>query len=108
MYCNSCGQVIEDQASFCSHCGHETGQYCAHSRLIRPRLGRKIAGVCLGFAQHLGVDVTLVRILWVFLTFAAGIVPGVIAYVLAWIIMPEQPALPPAPIVEQHQQSVAG
>jgi len=108
MYCNACGQAIGDQASFCSHCGQTVGRTCAHSRLMRPRLGRKIAGVCLGFAQHLDVDVTLVRILWVFLTFAAGIVPGVVAYVLAWVIMPEQAALPPAPVVEQRQQPVAG
>jgi phage shock protein C len=106
MYCNSCGQVIGDQGTFCSHCGHMVGHSCAPSRLIRPRLGRKIAGVCAGFAQHLDVDVTLVRILWVFLTFAAGIVPGVIAYVLAWIIMPEQPALPPAPVMERQQPAV--
>jgi len=108
MYCNACGQAVGDASSFCSHCGHTVGQPCAASRLIRPRLGRKIAGVCLGFAQHLGLDVTLVRILWVFLTFAAGIVPGIVAYVLAWIIMPEQAALPPAPVVEQRQQPVAG
>jgi phage shock protein PspC (stress-responsive transcriptional regulator) len=33
-------------------------------------------------------------------------VPGVIAYVLAWIIMPEQAALPPAPVMERQQPTV--
>lgn len=107
MYCNSCGQTIADQARFCSHCGHGMGYAVSGNRLARPRVGRKIAGVCAGFAHHLDLDVTLVRILWVFLTFAAGIAPGVIAYLLAWIIMPEEPRLLPAPPIE-HQQPVAG
>jgi phage shock protein C len=74
---------------------------------MRPRQDRKIAGVCAGFANHLDLDVTLVRILYVFLTFAAGIVPGIIAYVLAWIIMPEEPAALPAAVVVQ-QNPIAG
>jgi len=107
MYCNVCGQAIADQASFCSHCGHAVGHPYPASRLVRPRLNRKIAGVCAGFAHHLDLDVTLVRILWVFLTLAAGCFPGIIAYVLAWVIMPEEPALPPVPVIQQ-QQPVAG
>jgi phage shock protein C len=104
MYCNSCGQAIADQAHFCSHCGHAVYAH-APARLIRPRCSRKIAGVCAGFAEHLGMDVTLVRILWVFLTFAAGFFPGIIAYVLAWIIMPEEPVVTATVVA---QQPVAG
>jgi phage shock protein C len=102
MFCNSCGQSIPDQSRYCSNCGHVAG--CAHTttRLMRPRQDRKIAGVCAGFANHLDLDVTLVRILYVFLTFAAGLVPGIIAYVLAWIIMPEEPAMPPTAVVMQN------
>jgi len=107
MYCNACGQAIADQARYCSHCGHMVGYPYAANRLIRPRLDRKIAGVCAGFAHHLDLDVTLVRVLWVFLTLASSFLPGLIAYVLAWIIMPEEPALPPAPVVAR-QQPVAG
>jgi phage shock protein C len=47
---------------------------------------RMIAGVCAGFARYLGVDVTLVRILWVVLSFS-GV--GLIGYIVAWIIMPK-------------------
>ena len=106
MYCNACGQAIADQATFCSHCGHGVG-HPHPPRLIRPRYERKIAGVCAGFAQHLDLDVTLVRILWVFLTLASGCAPGIIAYILAWIIMPEEPRALPSPVV-QNQQPVAG
>lgn len=107
MYCNACGQAIADQANFCSHCGHTVGHSYSATRLIRPRFDRKIAGVCAGVAHHLDLDVSLVRILWVFLTFAAGFFPGVFAYILAWIVMPEEPALLPAPVAGQ-QHPVAG
>jgi len=72
---------------------------------VRPRLDRKIAGVCAGIAQHFEIDSTLVRILWVFVTVAGACFPGIIAYVLAWIIMPEEPPLLPA---ATQQQPVAG
>ena len=105
MYCNACGQAIADHANFCAHCGNTVGYVRPSTRLMRSRTDRKIAGVCAAFAHHLDLDVTLVRILWVFLTFAAGCFPGVIAYILAWIIMPEEPlALPVPPL----QQPVAG
>ena len=108
MYCNACGQAIADQARYCSHCGHLVGHpYYRSARLERSRADRKIAGVCAGVAHHLDLDVTLVRILWVFLTFASSFFPGFLAYILAWIVMPEKPALPPAPAVVQQQQ-VAG
>lgn len=106
MYCNACGQAITDQASFCSYCGKGVG-HPHPPRLIRPRYDRKIAGVCAAFAYHLGLDVTLVRILWVFVTLAAGCLPGIIAYILAWIIVPEEPRALPAPAV-QNQQAIAG
>ena|ERR1039457_6035159 len=105
-YCNACGTAIADQARFCSHCGRAV--VCAHSamKLVRPRYDRKIAGVCSGLSEHLELDASLIRILWVFLTFASGFFPGLIAYVLAWIIIPEEPMFPAVAV--QHQQPVAG
>jgi len=105
MYCNACGNALADQARFCSHCGRAIGHPYCSTRLMRPRYDRKIAGVCSGLAEHLELDTSLVRILWVFLTLASGFFPGLIAYVLAWIIIPEEPLLLPA---VNHQQPVAG
>jgi phage shock protein C len=48
-----------------------------------------IAGVCAGFAEYLELDPTLVRILWVMLVLFGGC--GVLGYIVAWIIMPEEP-----------------
>jgi phage shock protein C len=107
MYCNACGNAIADHARFCSHCGRAVAHFHGSAKLMRPRYDRKIAGVCAGLAEHLDMDVSLMRILWIFLTFASGCFPGVVAYVLAWIIMPEEPALPPVP-ASQYQQPAAG
>jgi phage shock protein PspC (stress-responsive transcriptional regulator) len=56
--------------------------------LRRPREGRLIAGVAAGVAEHVGMDVVIVRILFVVATiFTSGF--GVAAYALAWILIPE-------------------
>jgi phage shock protein C len=57
-------------------------------QLVRLRDDRMVAGVCSGIATYLGVDVTLVRLLAVLgLVFSLGTV--LVAYVVAWILMPE-------------------
>lgn len=64
-------------------------------RLQRSVVDRQIAGVCGGLAAYFGVDSTIVRLIWVILSIVPGaIVLGVVAYVLAWIIMPEEASLP--------------
>ena len=63
----------------------------AEARLSRPMSEAKIAGVCAGFARYFGVDVTLVRILWVVLTVFPLPCFGLVAYIVAWIVMPKDP-----------------
>lgn len=58
-------------------------------RLTRSMTDKYIAGVCGGFAQYLGVDSTLVRVVFVLLALL-GFFPGVLAYVISWIIMPAE------------------
>ena len=62
MYCNHCGKVIQDDAAVCAYCGIRVGTSQARKKLMRPRVGRKIAGVCLGFSEYFDLDVTLVRV----------------------------------------------
>jgi len=58
--------------------------------LVRSTTDRKIAGVCGGLADYLSIDSTAVRLLWVVLTIIPGaIVLGLVAYVVAWFIMPQ-------------------
>jgi len=99
MYCNYCGKVIQDDANVCAYCGTRVGAVLARKRLIRPRAGRKIAGVCAGVAEYFDLDVTLVRVLWLIASFMTGI--GLLAYPVAWIVMPEEPMALPAP-ASQH------
>jgi phage shock protein C len=58
-------------------------------RLVRPRKGRKVAGVALAFANYFNIDVTLVRLIWVFL-FIPGGLPGLIPYLICWIVIPPE------------------
>jgi phage shock protein C len=100
MYCNYCGKVIQDDANNCAYCGIRVGAVTARKRLVRPRADRKIAGVCAGFAEYFDLDVTLVRLVWLFIVLAGG--TGLLAYVIAWIVMPEEPLRLPAPVGAQQ------
>ena len=57
-------------------------------KLLRSRKNRVIAGVCGGIGEYLGIDPTVVRLLWVVFTLMAGV--GILAYIIAWIIIPEK------------------
>jgi phage shock protein C len=95
MYCNYCGKVIADDANLCAYCGKRVAGVIARKRLVRPRNGRKLAGVCLGFAEYFDLDVTVVRIVWAVWLLCGGF--GAIAYGAAWIVMPEEPLMLAAP-----------
>ena len=60
-----------------------------NSRLTRSR-NRVIAGVCAGLAEWLGWDIALVRVLYLALSIVSAGFPGVLAYIILWIIMPEE------------------
>lgn len=61
-------------------------------RYYRSVEDRKIAGVCGGLAELMNVDPTLIRLGFLVLTVATGIVPFLVGYVAAWILAPERPA----------------
>lgn len=58
--------------------------------LQRSRDNRMIAGVCGGIAEWLGWDPTLVRILYVLVSVLSAAFPGILIYVILWIVMPER------------------
>lgn len=67
-------------------------------RLTRSRTDGNIAGVCAGLANYFDVDVVLVRAAWVVFSIVPGaIIGGVIAYLAAWLVIPEvaEPASAP-------------
>jgi phage shock protein PspC (stress-responsive transcriptional regulator) len=60
----------------------------ARPGLQRSRENRMIAGVCGGLAEWLGWDPTLVRILFVLVSIFSAAFPGILIYVILWILMP--------------------
>lgn len=64
--------------------------------LHRSQTNRIIAGVCGGIAEHLAVDPVLVRLIFILLTFATGLGPGILIYIIAWAIIPESPLITPS------------
>ena len=59
-------------------------------KLYRSRENRVIAGVCGGIAEYFDIDPTLVRLAWVLFCVLGG--SGLLAYIIAAIIIPEGPA----------------
>ena len=67
----------------------------AGKRLTRSMADKTIAGVCGGLAEYLGVDATVVRAVWVVLSIYPGaIIGGVIAYLIAWLVIPADSSVP--------------
>ncbi|MGA8731217.1 MAG: PspC domain-containing protein [Terracidiphilus sp.] len=92
LYCHRCGTALPAGARFCSSCGTVVAATAPMPGrpLVRPRVGRQIAGVCLALAQSYGWDVTVVRILTVLGFFCSGGLVGV-GYLAGWIGIPEEP-----------------
>lgn len=98
MTCPGCARDVEPDSSYCRYCGAAIVPPVPPPlprRLVRiPGEGR-IAGVCAGIAAYLGLDVTLVRLAWVVLSIIPGaVIGGIIAYIVAWLIMPVGEAIP--------------
>ena len=105
MFCTRCGKELRTDDRFCFDCGTATAKgfsvpHGTSAVLSRPLVGGKISGVCAGFARYLGVDVTLVRILALVLLLWPVPFVGGIAYLIAMIVMPQDPL--PAPYQQQH------
>jgi phage shock protein C len=77
-------------------------------RLTRSRTDGKIAGVCAGLAEYFDVDVVLVRAAWVAFSIVPGaIIGGVLAYLAAWLLIPEATAPAVAPHWRRLTRSTA-
>ena len=93
MYCTRCGTQVGETARYCTSCGAPASLgpvagVPAAKRLRRIQTGKKIAGVCAGFAEYFGTDVTLMRIIWLALLLLPPNV-GIIAYIVAWAVLPK-------------------
>jgi phage shock protein C len=102
MFCTKCGNSVDPSSRFCPACGAPLNVATTSApppppptaQLTRSRHNRMIAGICAGFALHYGWDLNLVRIVTALLVLLTGV--GALAYLAAWIIIPEAPYSLPA------------
>lgn len=52
---------------------------------------KKLTGLCGGIGEYFEVDSSLIRLAWVIITLLTGIVPGILAYIVAAMVVPKQP-----------------
>jgi len=71
-------------------------------KLYRLEQGKKIAGICAGIADEFNYDVTIVRLIFIFVTVLTGIWPGIITYLVGWYLIP----LKETPKTPQEQSEV--
>ena len=61
------------------------------NKLYRSKRNRIIAGVCGGIGEYFKIDPTLIRLLWLLISILSAGAGGLVAYIIAWIIIPEEP-----------------
>lgn len=79
-------------------------------RLYRSRHEAQLAGICAGLGTYLQVDPVMIRLLVLAVTIFTGVVPGVVTYLAAWLVVPQEPlplpAAAPLPPQASPQSSV--
>ena len=95
--CPFCAEEIQDAAIKCKHCGEMLGNpkqtalaSSPRKLLTRSRTDQVFSGVCAGLSTYCGMDATVMRLLMVLLIVATGILPGLIAYLIAAMIIPKE------------------
>jgi len=63
----------------------------SNNNLYRSKKSRMLSGVCGGIGQKIGIDPTIIRLVWVVLSFFTAIFPGIILYIIFAIVIPEEP-----------------
>ena len=59
-------------------------------KLYRSR-DRVLGGVLAGFAEYINADVSIIRIVYVLLSILSAAFPGLLVYIICWIVIPEKP-----------------
>ena len=57
-------------------------------KLYRSKKNKVIAGVCGGIGEYFNIDPVIIRLLWTLFIFVGG--SGILAYIIAWIIIPKE------------------
>lgn len=94
--CPFCREMVREKAIKCYHCRSWIQPGTAIlSPCYRPTDGRTLWGVCAGIAKKFGVDVTIVRLVFIGLALFGG--HGLLLYIILRLLMPEEPEGTSAP-----------
>jgi len=61
----------------------------SNKKLTRSRSNVLVAGVCAGMAEYFNQDPTIWRLGFVFFLLISGLMPGILMYIIAWIVLPQ-------------------
>ena len=92
MFCLHCGHAVLPDANFCPTCGKAPASQPdanRQARIVRPRSPRLVAGVLSGVAIFYGWDIALTRVVYALLTVLSFGIFGVLAYLVAWVLLPD-------------------
>jgi phage shock protein C len=75
-------------------------------KLYRSETDKKIAGVCGGLAEYFNIDATVIRIIFIILLLPGGF-PGLIPYLILWVLVPVRPVINPDNVVDVDPENKA-
>lgn len=90
MDCPLCGVEIRAEAVKCPHCRQFLTEDAHRPRRLTKSHDKMLAGVCAGVGEYAGVDASIVRLLTVLVVVFSGFVTGLIAYLIAALVLPEK------------------
>jgi len=74
-----------------NHTEHRAEHTHREKKLYRSESNKTIAGICGGLGEYFDMDPVIIRLFWLTLTIFSGVVPGVVAYLFAMLLVPMRP-----------------
>ena len=84
--CKNCGETLSEDDKYCPSCGTPINV----KKLYRSKTDARILGICGGLGEYFNIDSNLIRLIAALLILSTGVMPGLIIYFIAGIIIPEK------------------